>query len=57
MMGVCRALVTFLGFGDVLLEHSVKFIEVCYEISDPGRGDVTIRVNGNGRVIAFVGVE
>ena len=56
-MGVCRALVMFLGFGDVLLEHSVKFIEVRYKISGPSRGDVTIGVNGDGGVIAFVDIE
>ena len=47
----------FLGFEDILSEHSVKFIEVCYEILGLSRDDVMIGVNGDGRVIAFVGVE
>ena len=57
MTGVCRALVTFLDFKDVFSEHSVKFIEVRYEISSPSKGNVMIGVNGDGRVIAFVGIE
>ena len=47
----------FLSFRDVFSEHSVKFIEVRYEISDSSRGNVIIRVNGDGKVIAFVSVE
>ena len=57
MTRVCRALVMFLGFEDVFSEHSMKFIKVCYEISGPSRGDVTIGVNRDGGVIAFVGIE
>ena len=56
-MRIYRALVTFLGFEDVLLEHLVEFIEVRYEIPGPSRGDVMIGVNGDGRVIVFVGIE
>ena len=56
-MGVYKTLVTFLGFGDILLEHSVKFIEVRYKIPGPSRGDVTIGVNGDSGVIAFIGIE
>ncbi len=57
MTGIRKALVAFLSFRDVLSEHLVKFIEICYELSCPSGSDVTIRVNRDGRVVALVGVE
>ena len=50
-------MVIFLSFGNILLEHSVKFIKVYYKILDPSKGDVMIGVNKNSKVIVFVNIE
>ena len=46
-----------LSFRDVVLESLVELLEVSDEIPSLSRCDVTFRVNCNGRVVAFVGVE
>lgn len=55
--GICRTLIAFLGLGDVLPQGLMEFIEVSHEISGSSGRDVTIGVNGDGGVVAFVGIE
>ena len=50
-------LVSFLSIGDRRSELLVEFVEVHYEVVGTGRDEVSFRVDGKIRVVAFVGEE
>ena len=54
---VCGDRVSFLHVGYVGSELLVQVVEVDCKVLGPGRGDVTFRVDGDARMITFVGIE
>ena len=56
-MSVCGDQISFLCVRYVGSELLVQVIEVDHKVSGPGRGNVMLRVDGDARMITFVGVE
>ena len=56
-MSVCGDRVSFLRVRYMGLELLVKVVEVNRKVSGPGRGDVSLEVDSNARMITLVGIE
>ena len=54
---ICWSLVAFLGFQHLQLEEGMEFVQICDVGLGRGRGEITIRVDGEVGVIALVGEE
>jgi hypothetical protein len=52
-----RTLIALLSSSHLVSEFLVKGVEICDEISGPSGGEITLGVDGDRRVIAFVGEE
>ena len=56
-MFISRFGVSLLRVGDVRVELSVKFVKVDRIVSDSCGGNVSFRMYGEVRMIAFIGIE
>ena len=56
-LGICSNLVAMLGVSYMHFELLVKLIKICDKVTGARRCEVTLRMNGNVRVVAFVGEE
>ena len=56
-MGISRNLIVTLSFGNILLEFLMKLVEVSDKVMCVCRSEITLRMNGNVRMIALVGKE
>ena len=57
LMSVCGDQVSFLCIRYVGLELLVQVVKVDHKVLGPGRGNVTLRVDGDARMITLVVVE
>ncbi len=57
LLGNCSDLVATLCVSYMRLELLVKLIKICDKVMGVRRCKVTLRMNGNVRVVAFVGEE
>ena len=57
LMFVCRDQVSFLCVRYVGSELLVQVIEIDRKVLGPGRGNVVFGVDGDARMVTFVGVE
>ena len=57
LSGICSTLVAMLGISYMCLELLVKLIKICDKVTGAHGCEVTLGMNGNIQVIAFVGKE
>src|SRR3979490_843939 len=55
--GVGRGLVCLLGSEDCSVEFLMKFVQVHYEVLSSQRSEITFGMDGEVRVVAFIGKE